>query len=98
MARPKTQVAFVIEVPRLLAERGLSLRALARQAGISESYLSRVLRHVEYKTPSAKLVRNVALAFGLPEDYFMEYRLAFVLERVRNDHALMECLYRRLRE
>jgi len=88
---------FVDEVPRLLQERNLSLRALARLTGVADSHLSRVLRHVGYKSPSADLARRVALALDLPEDYFPEFRQAFVVERVRGDPQLREELYTRLR-
>jgi transcriptional regulator with XRE-family HTH domain len=87
---------MVVELPALMAERAISLRTLAQAAGVSASYLSRVLRQVEYKAPSAKLARDIASALGLPHDYFMEYRRAFVLDRIRNDQALMEHLYREL--
>jgi transcriptional regulator with XRE-family HTH domain len=88
---------FVEEVPRLLQERNLSLRALARKAGVADSHLSRVLRQVDYKSPGPDLARKVALALDLPEDYFPEFREAFVLERVRCDPRLREQLYKRLR-
>ncbi len=53
---------------------------------------------MNYKTPSAELARRVAVALGLPEDYFPEFREAFVLERVRSDPRLREQLYKRFRK
>ncbi|MDP9145438.1 MAG: helix-turn-helix transcriptional regulator [Actinomycetota bacterium] len=87
---------FVEEVPELLAERGMSLRALARVAGVGHGHLSRVLRQDAYKTPSAELTARVAEALGLPADYFPEFREGFVVQRLREDEALRERLYRRL--
>ena len=87
---------FTEEVPDLLAERGMSLRALARAAGVDHGHLSRVLRREAYKTPSSELTARVAEAFDLPHDYFPEFREGFVLERIREDEALRERLYRRL--
>jgi hypothetical protein len=52
---------------------------------------------VDYKSPGPDLARKVALALDLPEDYFPEFREAFVLERVRCDPRLREQLYKRLR-
>lgn len=75
----------------------MSVRRLAKDAGVSDAHLSRVLRGVNYKTPSADLTRRVALALKLPEDYFPEYREAFVIDRVRSDALLRERLYARLR-
>jgi hypothetical protein len=49
---------FVEEVPRLLRERGLSIRALAREVGVTDGHLSRVLRRVNYKTPGPELARR----------------------------------------
>lgn len=81
----------------MLKERNLSLRALARKTGVTDSHFSRVLRLANYKSPSPELARKVALALDLPEDYFPEFREAFVVERIRRDPQLREQLYTRLR-
>ena len=75
----------------------MSLRALAAQADVSPSYLSRVLRGVEYKTAGPELVRKVAEALGLPHDDFLEFREGFVIDRVKTDQSLRERLYDRLK-
>jgi transcriptional regulator with XRE-family HTH domain len=87
---------FVEEVPDLLTERGMSLRALSTAAGVDPGHLSRVLRRSAYKTPSADLTARVAEALDLPVDYFPEYREALVVRRVQQDATLREQLYRRL--
>jgi len=97
VARRRTSNPFVVELPRLLEQRHLSIRALARQAGVTDAHLSRVLRRADYKTPSGDLTRRVAVALGLPEDYFPEYREAFVIDTIRNDPELRDRLYGRLR-
>ncbi len=97
VAAKLTDEPFVAEVPRLLAERNLSVRALAKRAQVTDAHLSRVLREVAYKTPSGELARRVACALGLPEDYFPEYRKTFVIERIKRDARLREDLYRKLR-
>lgn len=94
----RTDHAFVDELPRLLEERRLSLRGLARRTGVTDAHISRVLRRVNYKTPSGELTRRVALALDLPEDYFPEFRGAFVVDQVRNDPRLRERLYKSLRK
>jgi len=88
----------VVEVPRLLQERGWSIRELARRAEVTDAHLSRVLRRVNYKTPSGELARRVAVALELSNDYFPEYREAFVIEAVRRNARLREDLYRKLRK
>jgi len=71
--------------------------ALAREAEVTQPYLSRVLRQKNYKTPSADLARRCAIALDLPEDYFPEYRLNFIVEQLRGDAELRDKLYRRLK-
>jgi transcriptional regulator with XRE-family HTH domain len=92
-----TNTPFVDEVPRLLIERGLSIRALARQVEISDPHLSRVLRRADYKTVSGDLARRVALALDLPADYFPEYRAAVAVERIRNDPVFRDRVYAQAR-
>lgn len=93
MRRAQTTKRFAEEVPRILRERGLSIRALARAADVTDAHLSRVLRGVNYKTASPDLARRVALALDLPEDYFPEYREGIVIERIRHDPRLRDRLY-----
>ena len=97
MAAGRTQRSFIEELPALLNERRLSLRALAREVGVTDAHLSRLLRGVGYRTkPSANLAQRVALALELPPDYFREYREALVIEQVKKDARLREELYDRL--
>lgn len=98
MAERRTEAPFREELPRLLQERGLSIRQLAGLAEVEPSHLSRLLRGADYrKTPSADLLRRIAVALRLPEDYFPEFREAAVIEAVRLDPQLRERIYRRLR-
>lgn len=85
------------ELPDLLEERGLSIRAIARAADVDPAHLSRVLRGVRGKTPSPELARRVAEALGLPRDYFPEWREAVILHRIREDPALRDRIYDRVR-
>jgi lambda repressor-like predicted transcriptional regulator len=92
----RTNQAFVEEVPRLLQERGMSIRALAREACVTNAHLSRVLRRANYKTPSADLARRVSTALGLPPDYFPEFREGTVIDAIRSNPALRDRLFNRL--
>ena len=96
MRRPRTDTPFSEEVPHLLRERGMSLRALAIKVEVSDSHLSRVLRGKDYKSAGPELARRVAAALGLPDDYFPEFREAYVIGRIRNDPRLRDRLYARL--
>jgi transcriptional regulator with XRE-family HTH domain len=81
----RTNRPFVDEVPHLLEERGWSIRRLALEAGVERAYLWKVLRRRDYKTPSVRMAGAVAVALGLPVDYFPEYREGVVIESLKSD-------------
>ena len=91
-----TDTPFTVELPRLLHERGLSLRALARAIGINDSHLSRVVRRADYKAASAELTRRIAVELGLPPDYFPDVREAAVISVIKTDPDLRDRLYDRI--
>lgn len=92
MAADRTQTPFGKALPHLLLERGMSLRGLSRQLGLDATYLSRVRRG--QKRLPVDLPKQVAVALGLPEDYFPEAREALISEAVRRDPELREQIYR----
>jgi len=63
--------SFRATVPRLLRERRMSLRALARAVGVDVAHLSRTLR-AGARPPTAALTERVAAALDLPPHYFPE--------------------------
>jgi transcriptional regulator with XRE-family HTH domain len=75
----------------------MSLRAVARAAGVGDDHLSRVLRGARSKKASPELARRVAAALDLPDDYFVEARLDFVYQRLSSDPRLLDRIYDRLR-
>lgn len=93
MPAQRTDRPFSEEVPRLLAERGWSIRRLAIAAGVDRGYLWKVIRRRNYKTPSARLTAAVATAFELPRDYFPEYRERVVIGRVQQDGTVRDEFY-----
>ncbi len=93
----QTDESFAQALPELLAERNMSVNTLAKEVGKSQSHFSRALRGADSKYLSIDLIRAVRERLGLPEGYFLEEREAFVVERVRNDPALRDGLYKRLR-
>lgn len=94
MSVVRTQLPFGEALPKLLLERGLSLRELSRRLGMNATYLSRVRRGQKRLPP--ELPKRVAVTLGLPEDYFLEAREAFIYEAVRRDPDLREEIYRRV--
>jgi transcriptional regulator with XRE-family HTH domain len=78
-------------LPRLLAERRLSLRELSRRLEMDPTHLSRIRRGQKRLPPD--LPRQVAVVLGLPEDYFVETREFVIFDAVREDPALRERVY-----
>jgi len=74
-------------------ERGLSLRTIAQRADVSHSHLSRALRGGTGRSASPELIAAVAVAFGLPEDYFPEVRHARVMAALRQRPDALNRLY-----
>ena len=96
MARQRwTQSSFRDELPRLLAERGISQRELARRVGVNQSYLTFVRQG--RRAPSRKLLEGAATALDLQVEYFREYREAVVIEQLRADPGVVDRLYRLVR-
>ncbi|HLX18880.1 MAG TPA: hypothetical protein VKR23_01900 [Gaiellaceae bacterium] len=93
MAGERTNEPFVEALPRLLAERGLSIRALARQLGVTDGHLSRVLRQADYKRVSAQLASRTGEALGFGADYFPEAREGYVIGEIRSDPELRDELF-----
>jgi transcriptional regulator with XRE-family HTH domain len=84
VASKRTDLPFADEVPRLLEERGWSMRRLAAESGVERAYLWKVIRRRGYKSPSVRMAESVAVALGLPRDYFPEYREGVVIESVKH--------------
>ena len=73
-----------------------SQRRLADVVGVDPAYISRAVGDRTATGPSPGLAGRVAVALGLPPDYFPEYREAQVIAAVRRDPQLRERLYRTL--
>jgi transcriptional regulator with XRE-family HTH domain len=89
----RSEVPFGVVVPELLRERGMSVRELAGRVGVTAPYLSRATRGVDYKAPSVDLMKRVARVLGKDEHFFLEVRLAMVVERLRGDPAAVDRLF-----
>src|SRR5688572_24610170 len=96
MPSRRTNTPFADEVPRLLRERGWSIRRLALEAGVERGYLWKVIRRRGYKTPSLRMAESVAAALGLPPDYFPEYRERLVIDRMKADPEARDDVFDRL--
>jgi transcriptional regulator with XRE-family HTH domain len=97
MRGPRTQRTFAEELPDLLRERDLSLRTLARMVGVGDDHLSRVLRGARSKRVTGELASRVAVALNLPDDYFPETRLAYIVSNLADHPGLRDQIYDQLR-
>jgi len=97
--KKRTTRALRDELPALLEQRGKSLRSLAADVGVNQSYLSRILREGASgaRRPTAAIAVRIAEALGLPTDYFAEARAGFVIDRVLTDGDFRDRVYDRLR-
>jgi transcriptional regulator with XRE-family HTH domain len=89
----RSQVPLAEQLPGLLLERGLSTNRFAGMINVSQSHLWRVVRQADRKTVSGDLAERIAVALGLPSDWFPEARQARVIQFVRADAALCDRLY-----
>jgi transcriptional regulator with XRE-family HTH domain len=81
------------ELPDLLAERGWSLRQLARESSVDVGHLSRLTGLNPRKQPTARVIESIAESLGIPADHFPDYREVIVLEALRRDPAFIDRLY-----
>jgi transcriptional regulator with XRE-family HTH domain len=92
MSEAHTNARFVDELPRLMSERGLTLRALAREVGeFDHAYLSRMLHGHRAINPDH--AARIAQYLSLPEDYFPEVREARAIDAIQRDPKLRDEIY-----
>lgn len=84
------------ELAQVMAEKGVSIRYLAKRVGVSQPYLSRLVRGLRYPNPTGEFAGRVATELGLPIDYWPEYRAQVVIDRIRNDPGYRDAEYDRL--
>lgn len=83
---------FGTAVARLMRERGLSYRGLARETGLSAGYLNHLVQGTR-PTPSDEVLVRLAVALGVPVDRFTEHRLRRVVEQLAQRPELVDRLY-----
>ena len=82
-------------IQRLMAEKGVTYRALADQTGLSAGYLNHLV-HGNRPVPSNEVVERLADALGVEPEHFREYRLRVITHRLEEMPELIDRLYRRL--
>ncbi len=87
--------AFGPAVERLMNETGLTYRSLAAKTGLSAGYLNHLV-HGNRPVPSNDVVETLANALGVEPEYFREYRLRVITEKLEAMPDLVDRLYKRL--
>ena len=97
MARRRkfSEEPFGPTVERLMAETGVTYRALAEKTKLSAGYLNHLV-HGNRPVPSNEVVETLAAAFGVEPAHFREYRLRVITDRLEAMPEMIDRLYRRL--
>lgn len=82
-------------VERLMAETGVTYRALADKTKLSAGYLNHLV-HGNRPVPSNEVVETLAGALGVEPEHFREYRLRVITDRLEAMPDLIDRLYKRL--
>ena len=85
---------FAIELSGLLAELGVSQRALGRRIHVNQAHLSRILGG--QTVPTVVMIDTIAAALDLPPDYFIESQLRTISAELQTNDQLRHEVYRRV--
>ena len=86
---------FGLTIERLMAETGLTYRGLAARTQLSAGYLNHLV-HGNRPVPSKEVVERLAAALDVEPEYFREYRLRVITDRLEAMPDLVDRLYKRL--
>lgn len=94
-ARKLSTEPFGPTVERLMADTGLTYRALAEKTGLSAGYLNHIV-HGNRPVPADDVIARIAEALGVEPEHFREVRIRLITERLEAMPELIDRLYRRL--
>jgi transcriptional regulator with XRE-family HTH domain len=86
---------FGATVSRLMANSGTTYRRLAAKSDLSAGYLNRLV-HGDRPVPDDDVLERIARALNVESDYFREYRLRILVERLEAMPDTVDRLYVRL--
>ena len=97
MSRRKrySEIPFGPTVEFLMADTGLTYRGLAAKTALSAGYLNHLV-HGNRPVPSKDVVERLARALEVEPEYFREYRLRVINDRLEATPDLIDRLYKRL--
>jgi transcriptional regulator with XRE-family HTH domain len=93
--RKLSDEAFGPTIERLMAETGLTYRALADKTDLSAGYLNHIV-HGNRPVPSNDVIARLAGALGVKPEHFREYRIRVITEKLERMPELVDRLYKRL--
>ena len=82
-------------IERLMAETGLTYRALADNTDLSAGYLNHIV-HGNRPVPSNEVLERLAKAFGVKPEHFREYRIRAITDKLEQMPELVDRLYKKL--
>jgi transcriptional regulator with XRE-family HTH domain len=82
-------------VERLMAETGVTYRALADKTALSAGYLNHLV-HGNRPVPSNDVIATLAKALRVEPEHFREYRIRVITDRLERMPELVDRLYKRL--
>jgi transcriptional regulator with XRE-family HTH domain len=82
-------------IERLMAETGITYRALAEKTSLSAGYLNHIV-HGNRRVPSTEVISRIGKALGVKPDYFREVRVRIIIDKLEQTPALVDRMYKRL--
>jgi transcriptional regulator with XRE-family HTH domain len=86
--------AFGPAVERLMNESGVTYRALAAKTGLSAGYLNHLV-HGNRPVPSNDVIELLAGSLDVDPEFFREYRLRVITDRLESMPDMIDRLYKR---
>ena len=95
--RKFSEEPFGPTIERLMEEVGVTYRGLAGKTGLSAGYLNHLV-HGNRPVPSNDVIDRVADALSVEPEHFREYRLRVITDRLEQMPAMIDRLYKQLKQ
>ena len=82
-------------IEKLMAETGVTYRALAEKSGRSAGDRNHIV-HRNPRVPTTPVITRIGKALGVKPDYFREVRVRIIIGKLEETPALVDRLYKRL--
>ena len=82
-------------IEKLMAETGVTYRALADKTDLSAGYLNHIV-HGNRPVPSNDVLGRIAKALGVKPEHFREVRIRVITDKLEKMPDLVDRLYKKL--